>query len=86
MMIVWRSRFVLRYPLWAYEEELRISINIPRHKVALPDSAFKEVILGCQMPAKDKAEIGRLVRSKFKDVQLLEARMSLEVCDKSDFI
>jgi len=64
-------------PLWEYEEEYRISIDRPKTIVTLPESAFKEVVIGCQMPEKEKNEITKLVKEKFKNARLFEAMISL---------
>ncbi len=64
-------------PLWDYEDEYRISIDRPKTIVTLPASAFKEIVIGCQMPENEKNEIVKLVKEKFKDAKRYEAIISL---------
>lgn len=64
-------------PLWEYEDEYRISIARPKTIVTLPDSAFKEVVIGCQMPEHEKNAVTKLVKQKFKHAKLYEAMVSL---------
>ena len=64
-------------PVWQYEGEYRLTIDRPRTTVMLPTSAFKEVVLGCKMPDREKNEVTRLVKDKFKNTKLYEAIISL---------
>lgn len=64
-------------PLWEYEDEYRISIDRPKTVVILPDTAFKEIVIGCQMPEREKNEITKLVKSKFREAKLYEAMINL---------
>lgn len=56
-----RKQIFCKWDRWAYEDEYRLTKNhIGNRKVEFPKVAFKEIILGYQMPQKDRTEITKL--------------------------
>jgi len=81
--------FLTKSEQWSYEEELRM---FAQPKVAsitkkdnrgfelylfdLPPDIFAEIIFGIAMSAEKKREIAAIVKAKYPDVELYEAKLS----------
>lgn len=76
------ERFMLKFftksITWAYEQEWRISKNHIDNRIRiLRKETYSKIILGCQMPEKDKLEIIKLTSKIFgNSVSILQAEKS----------
>ena len=63
-----------KWDKWDYEREFRLTKNhIENRKIKIPKAAFKEIIIGVQMPAKERLKLIRLARKKFPEILIYEA-------------
>lgn len=65
--------------LWTYEKEIRITKhNASRQKFKLPKEAYKELIIGMNMPKVHSDSIISLVKKRFPKMKLYQSHMNLE--------
>jgi hypothetical protein len=63
-----------KWDKWDYEDEFRLTKNhIENRKITIPKAAFKEVILGYQMPERERLKLIKLVRKKIPNITIYEA-------------
>ncbi|MDA3910284.1 MAG: DUF2971 domain-containing protein [Bacteroidales bacterium] len=69
-----KKQIFSKWNKWQYENEFRLTKNhIKNRKIKIPKTAFKEVILGFQMPEKQRAKLIKLVRRNFPEILIYEA-------------
>lgn len=65
--------------LWKYEKEIRFTKhNASRQVFKLPKEAYKELIIGMNMPQNESKQIVSLVNKKFPKVKIYQSQMNLE--------
>lgn len=65
--------------LWRYEKEIRlIKHNASRKQFKLPKEAYKELIIGMNMPKVHTDSIISLVRKRFPKMKIYQSKMNLD--------
>ena len=68
-----------KWDRWSYESEFRLTINhIENRKIKFPSKVFKEIILGYNMSPKEKYRLTILVKEKFPEIKIYEAKPNEE--------
>ncbi len=74
-----RTLITTKSSQWSYENEFRIiKIEGSREVIKMPVEAVAEIIIGCNMPSKEKDEVYRLAKSNFPTAQIFETAISSE--------
>ena len=64
-----------KWDKWQYEDEYRLAITVINdRKIKLPNTVYKEIILGCNMPQNTRKDIIKLVKKKFPTMSIYEAK------------
>jgi hypothetical protein len=64
-----------KWDKWKYEDEYRLTKNhIKNRTIEIHESAYKELILGFQMPKKERKQLKTIVKKKFPHMTIFEAK------------